>query len=69
MAKDKFTISTTTELVGFLDLDQDERMVVQVEHGKGDNAVVVNVDLMGVLNECIGQNISLKLAEEEDKVK
>lgn len=69
MAKDRFTISTTTELVGFLDLDQDERMVVQVEHGKGDNAIVVSVDLMSVLNECIGQNISLKLAEEEDKVK
>lgn len=67
--KDKFIISTTTELVGFLDLDQDERMVVQVEHGKGDNVVVVSVDLMSVLKECIGQNISLKLAEEEDKVK
>ena len=68
MAKDKFTISTTTELVGFLDLDENERMVVQVEHGKGDNAVVVSIDLMGVLSECVGQNISLKLAEEEDKV-
>lgn len=69
MAKDRFTISTTTELVGFLDIDENERMVVQVEHGKGDNAVVVSVDLMSVLNECIGQNISLKLAEEEDRVK
>lgn len=69
MAKDRFMISTTTELVGFLDLDQDEKMVVQVEHGKGDNAIVVSVDLMSVLSECIGQNISLKLAEEEDKVK
>lgn len=69
MAKDRFVVSTTTELIGYLDYDQDERLVVVVEHGKGDNATMVSIDLMSVLNECIGQNISLKLAEEEDKVK
>ena len=69
MAKDRFTVSTTTELIGYLDLDQDERYIVSVEHGKGDNAVMVNIDLLSVLNECIGQSISLKLADEEDKVK
>ena len=69
MAKDRFTVSTTTELIGYLDYDQDERLVVLVERGKGDNVVMVSIDLLSVLNECIGQNISLKLAEEEDKVK
>lgn len=69
MAKDKFVVSTTTELIGYLDYDQDERLVVEVVHGKGDSAVMVTIDLLGVLNECVGQSISLKLADEEDKVK
>ena len=69
MAKDRFTVSTTTELIGYLDLDQDERYIVSVEHGKGENAAMVNIDLLSVLNECVGQSISLKLTDEEYKVK
>ena len=69
MAKDKFVISTTTELVGYLDYDQDEKMVVVVETGNKDNTMVAAIDLIGVLQECVGQHISLKLADEEDKVK
>lgn len=67
MAKDKYTVSTTVDLVGFLDLDQNERLMVQVEHGKGNNMVVVAVDLLDVLNNCLGRQISLKLTDEEDK--
>lgn len=67
MAKDKYTVSTTVDLVGLLDLDQNERLMVQVEHGKGDNMVVVAVDLLDVLNNCLGRQISLKLTDEEDK--
>ena len=69
MAKDKFVVSTTTELIGYLDYDQDERLSVIVERGKGDNVITTSIDLLSVLNDCIGQSISLKLAEEEDKVK
>ena len=69
MAKGKFVVSKTTELVGYLDYDQNESLTVFVETGKGDNTVMTAVDLLGVLNECIGQNISLKLAEEEDGLK
>lgn len=68
MAKDKFIVSTTTELVGYLDYDQDERLVVTIEQKRGDNVSVATIDLLNVLNECVGQSISLKLAEEENKV-
>lgn len=68
MAKDKYTVSTAVDLVGFLDVDQDEKLIVQVEHGKGDNMVVVAVDLLDVLTNCVGRQISLKLTDEEDKV-
>lgn len=67
MAKDKYTISTAVDLVGYLDIDQDERLIVQVEHGKGENAVIVAVDLLDVLTSCIGKQISLRLIDEEDK--
>ena len=69
MAKGKFVVSKTTELVGYLDYDQNESLTVFVETGKGDSATITAVDLLSVLNECIGQNISLKLADEEDGLK
>lgn len=68
MAKDKFIISTSTELVGHLDYDQDERLVVIIEQKKGDDVLIATIDLLNTLNECVGQSISLKLAEEENKV-
>ena len=46
MAKDRFTVSTMTELIGYLDLDQDEKMTVVVETGKGDSTRVVAVDVV-----------------------
>lgn len=67
MAKDKFTVSSSVDLVGLLDYDQDEKLIVQVENGKGENMTIISVDLLGVLHNCIGRNISLKLTEEEDR--
>lgn len=66
MAKDKYSISEIVDLVGLLDYDQDDKLVVAVEHGRGDNAVIVNVDLLEVLSGCVGKQISLKLTEEKD---
>ena len=67
MAKDKFTVSSSVDLVGLLDYDQDEKLIVQVESGRGDNVSIIAVDLMSVLHNCVGRNISLKLTEEEDR--
>ena len=67
MAKDKFTVSSSVDLVGLLDYDQDEKLIVQVESGKGENMTIISVDLLSVLHNCIGRNISLKLTEEEDR--
>ena len=66
MAKDRYNISETVDLVGLLDYDQNDRLVVAVEHGRGDDAIVVNVDLLEVLIGCVGRQISLKLTEEKD---
>ena len=68
MAKDRFTVSTMTELIGYLDLDQDEKMTVVVETGKGDSTRVVAVDVVEVLKNCLGQKIALKLVDDEDKL-
>ena len=67
MAKDKYTLTSVVDLVGTLDYNQNEELVVFVESGKGDNVVVNEVDLMTVLSSCVGRQISLKLSDEEDK--
>lgn len=67
MAKDKFVTTSVVDLVGTLDYNQNEKMVVYVERGKGDNIVVSEVDLMSVLSSCVGRQISLKLTDEEDR--
>ena len=35
MAKDKYTITNAVDIVGTLDQNQDEKLVVYVESGKG----------------------------------
>lgn len=67
MAKDKYTISTNIDIVGRLDYNQSEELVVYIEKGKGDNIVIVEVPLMDILQSCVGRQIILKLTEEEDK--
>ena len=67
MAKDKYTISTNVDIIGKLDYNQQDELVVYIEKGKGDNMIIVEVPLMDVLQSCVGRQISLKLTEEEDK--
>ena len=67
MAKDKYTISTNVDIIGKLDYNQQEELVVYIEKGKGDNMIIVEVPLMDVLQSCAGRQILLKLTEEEDK--
>jgi len=67
MAKDKYTVSTNIDIVGRLDYNQSEELVVYIEKGKGDNVVIVEVPLMDILQSCVGRQMILKLTEEEDK--
>lgn len=67
MAKDKYVVSTNVDIIGKLDYNQQEELVVYIEKGKGDNMIIVEVPLMDILQSCVGRQISLKLTEEEDK--
>ena len=67
MAKDKYTISTSVDIIGKLDYNQREELVVYIEKGRGDNMIIVEVPLMDILQSCAGRQIMLKLTEEEDK--
>ena len=67
MAKNRYTLTNTVDLVGTLDYNQDEKLVVYVEVGKGNDVVVTEVPLEDVLQRCIGMQIALKLSNEEDK--
>ena len=67
MAKNKYTLTNTVEIIGTLDYNQDEQRCVYVETGKGDNTVIREVLLSDVLDKCVGMQIALKLTNEEDK--
>lgn len=67
MAKDKYMISTNVDIIGRLDYNQQDELVVYIEKGKGDNMIVVEVPLMDILQSCAGRKMALKLTEEEDK--
>ena len=67
MAKDKYTISTNVDIIGRLDYNQQDELVVYIEKGRGDNMIVVEAPLMDILQRCAGRQIALKLTEEEDK--
>ena len=67
MAKDKYSISSVVDIVGTLDYNQNEELVVNIEQGKGDNIVITEVDLVDVLRNCVGRQITIKLTDEEDK--
>ena len=67
MAKDKYSISSVVDIVGTLDYNQNEELVVNIEQGKGDNIVITEVDLVEVLRNCVGRQIAIKLTDEEDR--
>lgn len=67
MAKDKYTISSTVTLIGNLDYNQDDSLVVYVEKGKGESMSIVEVPLMDILDTCVGRRIEIKIVDEKDK--
>ena len=67
MAKDKYVVSTNVDIIGKLDYNQQDELVVYIEKGKGDNMIIVEVPLMDILQSCAGRQMALKLTEEEDK--
>lgn len=67
MAKDKYTISSMINLVGNLDYNEQDSLVVYVEKGKGDDITIVEVPLTDVLENCIGRRIEIKIVDEKDK--
>ena len=67
MAKDKYVVSTNVDIIGKLDYNQQEELVVYIEKGRGDNVIIVEVPLMDILQSCAGRQIMLKLTEEEDR--
>ena len=67
MAKDKYSISSVIDIVGTLDYNQNDELVINIEHGKGDNVMVMEVDIIDVLRNCVGRQVTIKLTDEEDK--
>lgn len=67
MAKDKYISSSVVDIIGTLDYNQNEELVVNVEQGKGENIVITEVDLVEVLRNCVGRQIAIKLTDEEDR--
>ena len=67
MAKDKYISSSVVDIIGTLDYNQNEELVVNVEQGRGDNIIVIEVDLIEVLRNCVGRQIAIKLTDEEDR--
>lgn len=67
MAKDKYSISSVVDIVGTLDYNQNDELVINIEHGKGDNIMVMEVDIVDVLRNCVGRQVTIKLTDEEDK--
>lgn len=68
MAKDKYMVSTITEISGLLDYDQNEELVVFIENRTPDGVITTALPIIGVLNHCVGEKIALKLIDEKDMV-
>lgn len=66
MAKEKYTITNIVDIVGQLDINDNNNLVIYVTEGNGDKAVTREVDIIPILNACVGRQIALKLTDEED---
>lgn len=66
MAKDKYLISNIVDVVGTLDYNENNELVIRIERGKGDNVIITEVSAMEILSRCAGRQIALKLTDEED---
>lgn len=68
MAKEKYTITNIVNIVGQLDINDNNNLVIYVTEGSGDKAITQEVDVVPILNACVGRQIALKLTDEEDWV-
>ena len=66
MAKEKYTITNIVDIVGQLDINDHNDLTIYVTEGSGDKAVTREVDVVPILNACVGRQIVLKLTDEED---
>lgn len=66
MAKEKYTITNIVDIVGRLDVNDHNDLTIYVTEGSGDKAVTREVDIVPILNACVGRQIVLKLTDEED---
>jgi hypothetical protein len=66
MAKEKYTITNIVDIVGRLDVNDHNDLAIYVTEGSGDKAVTREVDVVPILNACVGRQIVLKLTDEED---
>ena len=66
MAKEKYTITNIVDIVGQLDINDNNDLTIYVTEGSGDKAVTREVDVVPILNACVGRQIVLKLTDEED---
>jgi hypothetical protein len=66
MAREKYTITNTVDIVGRLDFNDNGELTVYVTEGTGDKAVTMAVDIMTILDSCAGRQIMLKLTDEEN---
>ena len=55
MAKNKYTVTEAVDIVGTLDYNQSEDLVVYVEVGRGDNIITREIDVIDVLRQCVGR--------------
>ena len=66
MAKDKYVVSNVIDVIGTLDYNQNDELVIHIERGKGDNIITMEVNAIELLSKCVGRQIVLKLTDEED---
>ena len=64
MAKDKYIQNTITEIAGTLDRNDNNELVVWIDKGK--DYPIESIDIVGLLGNMIGKQITLKLSDEKD---
>lgn len=64
MAKDKYIQNTTVEIAGTLDRNDNNELVVWIDKGK--DYPMESVDIVGLLEDMVGRQITLKLSDEKD---
>lgn len=64
MAKDKYIQNTITEITGTLDRNDNNELVVWIDKGK--DYPIESIDIVGLLGNMVGKQISLKLSDERD---